>query len=342
MKRLIVFTIALAHFTFALAQKDSLILKNSNVIVGELKNMDRAVATMETPYSNEDFKIEWDGIKKIFTQTTYLVTTKDGERFNGSLHSVAPDTVKIVMDDGESIVLPFMDIVFLKEVDKGFKNRINAFVDVGFDLTKANNVMTLATSLGFEFIARRWLLNTGLNTNITTQSEGPNTNRTDGSVSYNYFLPKSFYLPVSVEYLKSSEQQLNSRWTGLVGAGYYIIRTNQKYWGMSGGFTYNLENYAQPDSTPDYLLKRSVEAYIASNLNLFDIGDFSLYNTVKVFPGLTEAGRWRVDLGIDTKYDLPLEFYIKVSFYMNYDNQPVEGGSELDYTLQTGVGWKWP
>ena len=342
MKKFIALTLALTNFTFAFAQNDSLILNNGNVIVGELKDMDRAVVTMETPYSDQDFKIKWDGIKKIFTNTSYLITTKNGERYNGSLQYEAPDTLKIILDDGGSLTVPFMDIVFLKEVDKGFKNKVNAFVDVGFDLTKANNVMTFTTSMGFEYIARRWLLNSGLNTNVTTQTEGPNTQRTEGSVSYNYFLPKSFYLPLSVDYLRSSEQQLNSRWIGLVGGGYYIIRTNKKYWGLSIGFTYNLENYAQPDSTPDFLLKRSVEAYFASSLNLFDIGDFSLLNNVKIFPGLTEAGRWRIDLGIDAKYDLPLEFYIKAAFYMNYDNQPVEGGSTLDYTLQTGVGWKWP
>jgi hypothetical protein len=37
------------------AQKDSLVLKNGDVIVGEIKSMDKGVLTIETDYSKNDF-----------------------------------------------------------------------------------------------------------------------------------------------------------------------------------------------------------------------------------------------------------------------------------------------
>lgn len=37
------------------AQKDSLVLKNGNVIVGEIKSMDKGVLTIKTGYSKKDF-----------------------------------------------------------------------------------------------------------------------------------------------------------------------------------------------------------------------------------------------------------------------------------------------
>ena len=43
----------------------------------------------------------------------------------------------------------------------------------------------------------------------------------------------------------------------------------------------------------------------------------------------------------DTKYDLPMDFYIKLGFTLNYDNQPVEGAPEADYVFSTGFGWSW-
>jgi hypothetical protein len=46
------------------AQHDSLVLKNGNVIVGEIKSLDKGVVTIETDYSKSDFTIEWSGIKK--------------------------------------------------------------------------------------------------------------------------------------------------------------------------------------------------------------------------------------------------------------------------------------
>ena len=342
MKRIFTLAFILLSSTFVFSQNDSLILNNGNVIVGELKDMDRAVVTVETPYSDQDFKIEWDGIKELFTTTSFLITTSSGERYNGSIQSVADGKVRITLDKGGTVEVPFMDIVYLKSIDKGFWNKIDAFVDIGFDLTKANNVMTLSTRSGINYTASRWSLGLSINTNITTQSEGPNTNRTDGALNYNYFLPKDFYIPVSVTYLKSSEQNLNARWTILGGAGYYFFHTNRFYWGASAGITYNNENYAQTDSTPDFFVQRSSEAYMGTELNLFDIGDFSLSTKMKVFPSLTEPGRWRFDMGLDTKYDLPLDFYIKLGGSLNYDNKPVSGGSDLDYVFYTGFGWEWP
>ena len=48
------------------AQHDSLILKTGDVIVGEIKSLDKGVVTIETDYSKSDFTIEWSGIKEIY------------------------------------------------------------------------------------------------------------------------------------------------------------------------------------------------------------------------------------------------------------------------------------
>ena len=53
-----------------MAQNDSLIFKNNNVIVGEIKSMERGILTIKTPYSDSDFKIEWENIKEIYISYT--------------------------------------------------------------------------------------------------------------------------------------------------------------------------------------------------------------------------------------------------------------------------------
>src|SRR5436190_23974960 len=70
------------------AQHDSLILKNGNVIVGELKSLDKGVVTIETDYSKSDFTIEWSGIKEVYSRSRFLITLKDGSRINGIFQSV--------------------------------------------------------------------------------------------------------------------------------------------------------------------------------------------------------------------------------------------------------------
>src|SRR4051812_4128394 len=78
------------------AQKDSLILSNGNVIVGEIKSLDKGVVTIETGYSKSDFTIEWTGIKEIYSATSFLITLKNGDRINGTFRSA---------DGGKKIII---------------------------------------------------------------------------------------------------------------------------------------------------------------------------------------------------------------------------------------------
>jgi len=41
--------------------------------------------------------------------------------------------------------------------------------------------------------------------------------------------------------------------------------------------------------------KRSVEAFLGSQLDIFDIGDLNFFTSLTVYPGITESGRIRAD-----------------------------------------------
>lgn len=82
---MVLFFFSTANSLFA--QKDSLVLKNENRIVGEVKSMKQAVVSMKTSYSDSDFKIEWNKITSIHTQTEFLISLSSGLRYNASLKS---------------------------------------------------------------------------------------------------------------------------------------------------------------------------------------------------------------------------------------------------------------
>jgi len=48
-----------------------------------------------------------------------------------------------------------------------------------------------------------------------------------------------------------------------------------------------------------------------------------------------------VDFSLDTKYDLPLDLYIKLGLTFNYDNQPAIAGNDFDYVLIFSIGWEF-
>ncbi|MBN2172524.1 MAG: DUF481 domain-containing protein [Bacteroidales bacterium] len=319
------------------AQSDSLIFKNGNYIVGKIKTLDRNILKIETDYSDDDFTIEWDGIKEIYTETYFLITVTDGSRYNGHLKSTSPDKVAILTDESQNIELNRMDIVILDDIDQGFWSQVYASVDLGFDLTKANNFRQFSMRSNLGYIAKRWQLDANYNNLFSKQDEVDDIKRIDGGLTFKYFLPHDWYPLASVDFLSNTEQQLDLRTTGKLGMGKYVIHTNKSYWGFSAGANYNNENYTL-DSIPD---RESWEGFMGTELNLFNFGDLSLLTSFTAYPSFTESGRWRADYKFDAKYDLPLDFYIKFGFTLNYDNRPAPGSPETDYILHTGFGWEW-
>jgi hypothetical protein len=325
-------------FLFAMnssAQSDSLILNNNNVIIGEIKSMNRSVVVIETDYSDSDFKIEWEGIKEIYTEQIFIINVVGGKLYTGRIESTSPDIVNILGDEGKYNI--HMDsIIYLNKYGKDFLSNFYASIGLGLNLTKTNNFTQFSLNLSAGYLAEKWSLDLYLNNLNSTQAEIEDIKRTDAGLEYRFLLPKNWYLAVAADFLSNTEQAITLRTNGRLGAGYFPIKNNKLYWGFSAGGNTNLENFS--NDTPD---RQSFEAYIGSEINLFNISDFSLLSNVYVFPSLTEAGRLRVDYTLNTKYDLPLDFYIGLNFSLNYDNRPAEIGKETDYVFGASFGWSW-
>jgi len=338
MKKLILFNaIFLLGIAQIFAQHDSIIFNNGNYIVGEVKTMDRNILKIETDYSDEDFAIDWSGIKEIYTKTFFLITVTDGTRYNSTLKSVAPGKVSILREDSTTVEVNISDIVILDDMDQGFWSQVYATVDVGFDLTKANNFRQFSVRSNIGYIAKRWQLDGNFNTLNSIQDDVDDIKRTDGGVTFKYFLPHDWYPTASLDFLSNTEQDLDLRTTGKLGMGKYVIHTNQVYWGFSAGANHNSENYTS-EATPD---RESWEGFFGSELNFFNVGDLNLLTSLIAYPSFTESGRWRTDFKFDVKYDLPHDFYIKLGYTLNFDNQPAEGSEKIDYVLNAGFGWEW-
>src|SRR6188474_738357 len=277
------------------AQKDSLVLKNGDVIVGEIKSMDKGVLTIETAYSKNDFTVEWDGIKEIYSKSHFLVTLKNGQRINGTVESAeAGKKIIINGDDGSKTETTLDEMVYLKGLKSDFWSRAYASIDIGLSFTKANNLKQYNVRSKFGYLADKWQVDLFYDDTRSSQDSVAETKRTEGGISGKYFLQKDWYLAASLNFLSNTEQALNLRTTGKLGAGKYIVHTNKQYWGLGAGLSFNNESFTNGTAG-----RSSLEGYFGSELNLFDIGDLSLLNSIFVYPSLTESGRWRTDVNLD-------------------------------------------
>jgi hypothetical protein len=321
----------------AVAQADSVVFRNGNYVVGEIKSMTRNVLKIETDYSDEDFAVEWDGIREIYSKTHFLITLSNGNRYNGTIRSNTSGGIDIITDDGEVVPVQQSEIVFLDDVDFGFWSQVYASIDIGYDLTRSKNLRSFSMNSNVGYIARRWQLDATFNRFTSRQDEVEDIQRSDGGLTFKYFLPRDWYPTASTSWLSNTEQQLTLRTTAKLGFGKYVVHTNQLYWGLSVGANYNNEDYTPPELED----RSSWEGYAGTELNLFNVGDLNLQSSLVAYPSFTESKRFRTDFTFNISYDLPWDFYVKAGFTLNYDNQPAEGSSKTDYVLKTGFGWSW-
>ena len=123
---------------------------------------------------------------------------------------------------------------------------------------------------------------------------------------------------------------------GAVG-GRDILQTNSVEWRWVAGILGNREEYTglEPNS--------SLEALLGTYFNFFTFGDWEndLSSSLLVYPSLTESGRIRADFDISYRQDLFSDFYVRFSFYDQYDSSPPEGASNNDFGTTIAVGWDW-
>ena len=77
---------------------DSIQLTNGDILVGEIKKMDKSVLILKTKYSDSDFKIKWHKVKTIKSNRYFIIAMEDGDRFNSSINSINEKDGKNIMD----------------------------------------------------------------------------------------------------------------------------------------------------------------------------------------------------------------------------------------------------
>src|SRR6478735_1052477 len=218
------FLIAIATSESLMAQHDSLVLKNDDKVVGEIKSLDKGVLTIETNYSKKDFTIEWSGVKEIYSSTIFMITLSDGRRFNAKVQSIPGDRkISVVTNDNQAIETSLDQIVFLKGLKSDFWSRMRASVDLGLSLTKANNLKQITINSAVGYLADKWETDIYFNMIQSTRDSVSKTKRIDGGINYKYFLQNDWFLSSSITFLSNTEQALNLRTSGKLGGGKYLV-----------------------------------------------------------------------------------------------------------------------
>ncbi|TNJ42518.1 DUF481 domain-containing protein [Tamlana fucoidanivorans] len=321
---------------FGFSQKDTIRLKDNSILVGEVKRLSKAVLTVKTSYSDKDFRVQYSKVESLDIQKKCLIMLTKGRRRFGNLTTDKNGYARITLLDGTPEYYVISEIVALDEIDDRFWKRVKVSVDLGLNIAKANNYKQFSTAGSLSYMDNKWVVNGSISVLNSRQDNVDNVKRTDAKLSFYRILNRKWYLLGNTSFLSNTEQALVGRTSPSAGVGRFLIATNKLFFSTTLGYTYNIENY-----TDNSLNKTSSELLISGTFNVFDLEDLSLETTLSIFPSLSESRRVRSDYNLTLKYDLPLDFYLKLGFTLNYDNQPAVVGNDTDYNITTGFGWSF-
>lgn len=328
-------TSAFIQLSLLTSAQDSLIFDNGNIVVGEIKEMNRGVLEVDASFGDENFKIKWLKVRELYSNTTFLVSVRK-KTFMGKISSIAKDSVKIDSEDEVFLEAPIADIIYIRPVKLSFSDRIYASIELGFNMVESQNLRQFSNRNSLGYRANKWITDLSYNSLRSFQDNSASIERHDGQFNFRYLLARNWYLISSVNVLSNNEQNLKLRMNSQLGLGKFLYSSNRSSWSIKIGGNNNNESFTSGEDE-----RNSWEAYFGTVLNLYDVGDINVVVEYIGYSGLDNFQRYRSDSNIDVKYELPFDLFIRAGFSINYDNQPALGGSETSYIIRTGLGWEW-
>lgn len=321
-----------------MAQVDTVYSSRGQKVYGEIKKMARGVIFMATSYSESDFRIDWDYVTGVYSRTQFIITAQN-HYIIGHLEpsNKEGEVIVVASSDSSRFVIPLISILKMESFEDRFLDRLYASISLGYSLQKTNNVQQLSLRSSIGYNAERWSLAATGNSVNSSQDSIQSTRRFDGNFSVKRTTSSKLFTNYQIDLLQNDEQLLQLRTNQKLGFGYYVKRNHAWYFSVNSGMSWNNEVYT--DESIRNL--NSAEIFAAYEINLFNVKDFSLVNSVFCYYTVGGVDRVRLDSKLDLKYDMPLDFYIQAGITHNFDSNPVSGAARTDYVIQTTFGWNF-
>jgi len=326
-------TLCLGISSVAYAQKDVVVTTSGDRLVGEIKSVEKDVLTLETNYSDADFKIKWEKIASIESDRQFLLETFEGARLAGAL--AAGQAKGAVQIGGDTVKLP--DVSAVEPFERSFWSRFDAAFDFGYSMTRANSAKQLSLGGTLLYRAERDVDTLYGNLFRNSQEDAATTARWDAGNEYRHLLGTRWYVNATQDFLNSEELGLDLRTTLGGGVGRYLIRSSTQHLALGTGLAWTNEKYID-SATPT---KDSAEAYIGTEFMTEKLRFTDLITRLTYYPSLTISGRNRFNYRFDFDFNLPGDWFFRIGFFDNYDSHPPEGFAKNDYGWSNSFGLKF-
>ncbi|RSL15411.1 uncharacterized protein DUF481 [Edaphobacter aggregans] len=318
---------------------DVVYMKNGDKITCEIRSLEQGQLTIKQEYANSTVALDWEKVDRIETQQPFVVADTRGNAFNGIL-SEKTDQSFLTIVGSTTGKISHDEVVSIQQTGETFVRRLKGSIDLGLDFAQSNSQKNLTLQSDLTYQATRQFFAVTSSSQFTSQQETNNTSETTVKSEYFHQLRKSnWYGGGIANFLSSSEQQISLRSTFGGALAIRPVYTNKTNLSLIGALAYTSEKDAS--NATSTASTQALDSAVAVQFSTFRFDSTNFATTVWIYPSLTSPGRVRMTINQDVYYKFYKDFYVRASFYSNYDNRPVVGAPSNNLGASSTVGWSF-
>lgn len=336
---LTVILVGSAGVVSARPKTDVVVVKNGDRVTCEIKSLSKGMLTVSTDAMGT-IDIKWEDVIAVQSSFTFQVETSGGLLFLGSLEE-KENTDMLTVAGETSVAITHLDAVEISPLGRNFWDRNDGSLSIGFSYTRSTDIAQLNADWTNLYRSERNLVTVKAAYAATDEGDdGETTRRVDITLTYYHLLyKKKWTAALSPSLQRNDEQGLKRRILIGAGVGVNAIKSNSSVLLLSTGVALNSE---VGEDTTDVVY--SGEGVFAASYSFFRYHSpkREITTSLSVFPSFTEKGRYRFDFNLKFRIEVVSDFFVDLSYYTNYDNNPAtEGAHTTDYGIVTSVGWSY-
>jgi hypothetical protein len=319
---------------------DVVYMRNGDKITCEIRSLEQGQLTVKPDYTNSTIVIDWTKVDHLESAQNFIVLDPQGRRYTGSIGEDKENKSLAVINATATATLPYESVIQVETLGETFLKRLRGQIDLGTSFARSNQQRNLTLNGGVGYLSPQRMFTFDANSQFTSQQKTNNTNETTlKNGFYQQLRDSNWFAGGMANFLSSSEQEIDLRSTLGGALAKRLIFTNRTNLTAIGGLGLTVESNAA--NTTSTARNQALDSAFAVQFSTFRFDSTTFDTTMWLYPSLTSPGRVRMTLNQDVYYKFLGDFYVRVSFYDNYDNQPVVGAPTNNLGATTSLGWSF-